>query len=91
MERPLSQLQLDILELEDASWNLPGEKLSEFKRRHPTVTATGYTVALHRLMADPRAWEYNNRRYAPTLRRLVDLHAGREDERSRIRGVVPDQ
>jgi hypothetical protein len=87
----LTPLQRDILELEDASFNRPGEKLSEFKRRHPGVTEVGYGVALLRLLSDPRAYEYDNGRYAGTLARIQRLHAEVEAHRARLRGDVVDQ
>lgn len=86
-DKPLSRLQLDILELEDHSFNQPGEKLSEFKRRWPNVTMTGYGVALLRLLSDPRAWEYDGRRYAGTLARIQRLHAEAEAYRAALRSV----
>lgn len=88
-DRPLSQLQLDILELEDASFNRPGEKLSEFKQRHPGVTSLGYGLALLRLLSDRRAYEYDGGRYAVTLNRIQRLHAEAEQYRSRLRGDLP--
>lgn len=87
---PLSRLQLDILELETASFALPGNKISEFKRRHPRLTETAYTVALLRLLTDRRAWEYDNGRYAGTLSRIQQLHADREAQRGAVRGVPPE-
>lgn len=85
---PLSRVQLDILELEDASWKMPGSKISEFKQRHPRLTETAYTVALMRLLEDPRAWEFDGGRYAGTLARIQRLHAERAAERGAIRGVA---
>ncbi len=90
-QRPLTRLQLDILELEDASFNRPGDKLSEFKRRHPGVTQVGYGVALLRLLSDPRAYEYDGGRYAGTLARIQRLHAEAETYRARLRGDVAGQ
>lgn len=87
---PLSRLQRDILELEARAFAGDGEKLNEFKRRHPTVTTTGYTVALLRLLSDPRAWAYADGRYAGTLARIQRLHAERESERAAFRGVVAE-
>jgi hypothetical protein len=92
--QPLSDLQLDILELEAASWIQPGNKFHEFKARHPHVTVHGYTVVLLRLLSDRRAWEYDNGRYATTLARIQRLHADREAARLHPerddRGVVPE-
>jgi hypothetical protein len=88
---PLSPLQLDILELEDASFNRPGEKLSEFRRRHPGVTSLGYGLALLRLLTDRRAYEYDGGRYAGTLARIQRLHAEAEQYRSRLRGDVTSE
>jgi hypothetical protein len=85
--KPLSVLQLDILELEDQLWKQPGGKISEFKRRHPHVTETGYTVALLRLLTDRRAWEYDGGRYAGTLGRIQRLHEHRIEERGALRDV----
>lgn len=90
-DQPLTQLQLDILELEDASFNRPGEKLSEFKQRHPNITEVGYGLALLRLLADPRAYEYDSSRYAGTLTRIQRLHAEVEAHRARLRGDVAGQ
>jgi hypothetical protein len=67
----LSQLQRDVLELEAISWDLPGQKIAEFRRRHPHITETGYYMALNRLLADPAAYEYDDRRYAALLTRLA--------------------
>lgn len=93
-ELPLSQPQLDILELEDASFSspgaLPGTKISEFRRRHPGVTPTGYGLALLRLLKDRRAYEYDDGRYAMTLNRIASLHAEAEAYRARLRGDVAD-
>jgi hypothetical protein len=90
-DEPLSQLQIDILELEDASFNNPGEKpgakLSEFKRRHSTITEVGYGLALLRLLNDPRAYEHDNRRYAATLARIRRLHAEAEQYRTSLRSA----
>lgn len=86
-ERPLSRLQLDILELEATSWREEGSKITEFRRRHPSVTATGYTVALLRLLDDRRAYEYDGGRYEQVLNRIQRLHAEREAERGAVRGV----
>lgn len=91
-DEPLTPLQLDILELETASWALPGSKISEFKRRHPNLTETAYTIALLRLLEDRRAWEYDGGLYAGTLARIQRLHAERTAERTAeraaLRGVV---
>lgn len=88
-ERPLSRLQLDILELEAASWREEGSKITEFRRRHPSVTATGYTVALLRLLDNQLAYEYAGGRYVQVLTRIRRLHAEREAERGAVRGVEP--
>lgn len=80
-EQPLSRLQLDILELEAASWRQDGAKQTEFRRRHPHVTPTAYTVALRRLLGDPRAYECDDGRYAATLNRINRLHLQRLTER----------
>ena len=89
---PLSQLQLDILELEDASFNNPGErpgaKLSAFKERHPTITEVRYGVMLLRLLHDRRAYEYDNGRYAGTLNRILALHGEMELRRASLRSNV---
>lgn len=94
-DRPLSPLQIDILELEDASFGrpgvLPGQKLNEFRCRHPDVTVTGYGLALMRLLHDRRAYEFEGGRYAPTLNRIAALHAEQEAYRARLRGEVADE
>jgi hypothetical protein len=86
-QRPLSRLQLDILELEDASWKQPGHKINEFKQRHPGVTIIGYHVALMRLLDNPLAYEHNSRQYAPMLNRIKRLHQEREAARGAHRDV----
>lgn len=73
-DRPLTPLQLDILELEERSWAQPGAKHSEFRRRHPLVTETAYYLALWWLLTDRRAYEHDNRRYAAMLTRLHERH-----------------
>jgi hypothetical protein len=90
-DRPLSPLQLDILELENTSFKWPGEKISEFRRRHPGVTSLGYGLALLRLLSDRRAYEYDGGRYATTLNRIQRLHAEAEQHRSRLRGDLPGE
>jgi hypothetical protein len=90
MPEPLSQLELDILELEMASFGHPGNKLNEFKARHPHVTLTGYTVTLYRLLADPRAYEQDDGRYAATLGRIGRLHEARWRARAAAHGVEPE-
>lgn len=87
---PLTKLQLDILELEDASFNRPGEKLSEFKRRWPKVNEVCYGWTLLQLLSNPVAWEYDNRRYAGTLARIERLHGEAERLRTRIRGIATE-
>lgn len=89
-DQPLSRLQLDILELETMTWKQDGNKLNEFKRRHPNVTIAGYTVALLRLLSDRRAWEYDGGRYAGTLARIQRLHQQRDAARGAARGVIPE-
>lgn len=81
----LSRLQRDILELEATDWALEGEKLAEFRRRHRGVTATGYEVALGRLLTNPDAYEYDNRRYAPMLARLAERAGQAADRRTALR------
>lgn len=90
-DEPLTQLQLDILELERACFDRPGDKISEFKQRWPNITQAGYGLALLRLLADPRAYEYDNRRYAATLTRIRKLHSEAEQHRARLRGDVAEQ
>lgn len=88
---PLSQLQLDILELEQVSWKQPGNKINEFRDRHPDIGPARYTVILLRLLSDRRAWEYDDGRFAGTLGRIRRLHAAREASRGAARGVVGDR
>jgi hypothetical protein len=73
-DQGLSRLQRDILELEARTWKQPGSKISEFRRRHPRITETGYYLALLRLLENPAAYEYGGRRYAPLLSRLSEKH-----------------
>jgi uncharacterized protein DUF3263 len=80
-EEPLSELQLDILELEDAVWKLPGSKQSEFRDRYPDVSPTVYTLTLLGLLRDRRAWEYADGKYAGTLGRIQRLHDLRMSQR----------
>jgi hypothetical protein len=51
----------------------------------------GYGLALLRLLKDPRAYEYDNRRYAATLTRIQRLHAEAETYRASLRGVASKQ
>lgn len=81
----LSRLQRDILILEARTWTRPGEKFTEFRRRHPGVTQTGYDVALLRLLHDPRAYEYAGRRYAAMLTRLHRHHEAALERRLGLR------
>lgn len=89
MSRPaLSRLQRDILELESRTWRLDGSKMTEFRRRHPRVTETGYYVALSRLLENPDAYEYDNRRYAATLKRISDRYEPQQLRRLAFRGAL---
>lgn len=71
MSPALSQLQLDVLELESTTWRLEGSKLAEFRARHPRHTETAYYLALGRLLTDQRAYEYDGGRYAEMLSRIA--------------------
>lgn len=73
-DQSLDRLQRDILELEARTWKQAGAKISEFRRRHPRITETGYYLALLRLLENPAAYEYGGRRYAPMLKRLSEKH-----------------
>lgn len=68
-------MQRDILELESQTWSQDGSKISEFRRRYPRVTETAYYLVLNRLLSDQRAYEHDDRRYAPMLVRLNELQA----------------
>lgn len=84
-DRDLSKLQLDILELESRTWKLPGEKISAFRQLYPRVTETGYYVALLMLLGEPKAYEYDGRRYASMLRRLDQAYGDGLDRRVKFR------
>jgi hypothetical protein len=82
-ERPLTRLQLDILELEAQTWRLAGSKHSEFRRRWPNVTETAYYLALSRMLDDERA-----QRHSPVLvNRLCRLRDEEIARRAAVRSV----
>lgn len=83
----LTKMQLDILELESMTWSKEGSKFSEFKQRHPTVTETGYCLALLNLLSNPAAYEYDGQRYAPMLRRLDEEYREALTRRVGLRSV----
>ncbi len=83
-DQPLTCVQLCILELESMTWKQGGSKISEFRQRHPRVTETAYYVALLRLLRDPRAYEYRDRKYASMLTRLA---VGQRAELARRAGL----
>lgn len=88
-DKDLTRLQRDILELESMTWALPGSKISEFRRRHPTVTGIGYDLALLNLLSNPVAYSHDNGRYAAMLRRLDDSHREALARRVGLRSVPP--
>lgn len=88
-DKDLTELQLDILELESKTWAKEGSKISEFKRRHPTVTETGYCLALLNLLNNPEAYEHDEQRFAPMLRRLDEDYRVALSHRVGLRSVPP--
>lgn len=86
-DRPLSGLQLTILELEAKTWKRAGAKYSEFRRRHPGVTEIGYYLALKLLLSDRRAYEYDERRYAAMLTRIREQQIEKIQQRAWPRTV----
>ncbi len=86
---PLSRMQLDVLELERRTWPQEGAKISEFRRRNPTVTEVGYYAALLTLLRTPAAYEYGNRRYAAMLRGIDERYHQEMARRVGLRDVPP--
>lgn len=81
MTEGFTALQHDILDLESQTWNRQGEKLTEFRRRHPLVTEIGYYVALRKMLSDPTSYQHENGRYAALLARLDRQHTSSIERR----------
>lgn len=88
-DKDLSQLQLDILDLESKTWRLAGSKISAFRQLHPLVTETGYYLALLRMLDNQAAYEYDGQRYAPLLKRLSETHRAELAQRVGLRSATP--